>query len=721
MSQYFHRSPFVAICSALVAAAPLASAQYPPNAEYSDIITSPINSNISVAYKSPTAGTCTTVFSSQKQYTGYIGLPPYTLAPIQQNYSINTFFWFVEARNSPESAPLTIWLNGGPGSSSMIGLFQESGPCEVVEMADGTYGTQARMWGWDRSSNVLYIDQPAQVGFSYDTLTNASYDFIRDTFYSPPVAVPAGRPAYSFLNGTFGSNDGWATANTTEIAAHAAWHFLQTFLAAFPQYNPGARPNSTNISTTGVNLFAESYGGKYGPVFANFFEEQNAKRENGTLPKNKTLAISLSSLGIINGLVDDLIQDYYLPLFAYNNTYGVQAISQTDELNGLGDYSNTDACHASILACRNAMSSTDPDGDGDVISTNQLCEAAQYTCNNITIAYQESGYSVYDIRVKDPSPYPPAAYQQYLNQAAVQAAIGARVNYTESNALVQSAFISTGDTIRGGQLDDLAGLLEMGVRVALIYGDADYVCNWLGGQAVAFAVAALLPDYPASNASSRGSTPQTYLSGFNAAGYADIVVNSSYVGGAVRQWGNFSFSRIYDAGHMVPYYQPETAFTLFTRIIDGTDLSTGEPINLSNFTSTGPRNATHTNSVPSQPSPTCWVRAINSTCSTTDVQAMLAGSGVVEAGIWYANEDDYTPPSSSVTAGVPGTPIVRSTASSSSTTGKPSVTTVAPTGVYTATATPSVSSKGSGNPVAVDGSTVLGSLLLGLAGLIAGL
>ena len=45
----------------------------------------------------------------------------------------------------------------------MIGMFAENGPCEVVQMPDGSYGTQARMWGWDRSSNVLFIDQPAQV------------------------------------------------------------------------------------------------------------------------------------------------------------------------------------------------------------------------------------------------------------------------------------------------------------------------------------------------------------------------------------------------------------------------------------------------------------------------------------------------------------------------------------------------------------------------------
>lgn len=443
MAQYFRFPSVLATCAVVLQASSLARAQFLPVAEYSNIITSPINPNITIAYKQPEAGTCNTVFSTQKQYSGYIGIPPYTLAPIQQNSSINTFFWFFEARQNPETAPLTIWLNGGPGSSSMIGLFQEMGPCEVVQLADGSYGTSPRMWGWDRSSNILFIDQPAQVGFSYDTLTNASYNMMSDTYSEPPSPGPSSLPAYAYKNGTFGSFESWGTANTTETAAHATWHFLQSFLAAFPQYNPGVRPNSTNISTTGVNLFAESYGGKYGPVFANFFEEQNAKRDNGTLPANSTLEITLSSVGIVNGIIDDLIQDYWSSIYSYNNTYGVEAFDQTDELNGLGIYSGSGGCHDSILACRAAANATDPNDEGDVDATNTLCYKAQVTCNQISVMYQETGYNAYDIRVKNPSPYPPLAYKEYLNSVGVQAAIGARVNYTESNRLVQTGFITS--------------------------------------------------------------------------------------------------------------------------------------------------------------------------------------------------------------------------------------------------------------------------------------
>lgn len=61
------------IITSLLAAPLLALAQFPPPVEYSKILKSPINENITIAYKTPPAGTCTTAFSTQKQFTGYIG------------------------------------------------------------------------------------------------------------------------------------------------------------------------------------------------------------------------------------------------------------------------------------------------------------------------------------------------------------------------------------------------------------------------------------------------------------------------------------------------------------------------------------------------------------------------------------------------------------------------------------------------------------------------
>jgi len=135
---------------------PATLAQYPPTVTNLTTITSPVDGNITIAYKSPSPDTCRTAFDSQQQYTGWVNIPG--------TFATNTFFWFIEGREA--TTQLTIWLNGGPGTSSMLGMFNENGPCEVVELAEGKFGTQVREWGWDRGSNVLYIDQVRRIALS---------------------------------------------------------------------------------------------------------------------------------------------------------------------------------------------------------------------------------------------------------------------------------------------------------------------------------------------------------------------------------------------------------------------------------------------------------------------------------------------------------------------------------------------------------------------------
>ena len=63
-----------------------------------------------------------TIHAPSGATTGYIDISP----------TSHTFFWFFEARKNPETAPLTLWLNGGPGSDSMIGLFQGMWSSKVI-------------------------------------------------------------------------------------------------------------------------------------------------------------------------------------------------------------------------------------------------------------------------------------------------------------------------------------------------------------------------------------------------------------------------------------------------------------------------------------------------------------------------------------------------------------------------------------------------------------
>lgn len=662
---------------------PIAGQFLPPNTSDTGYRTiySPVNRNITIRFKSPPAGTCITAFPTQKQYTGYVSLPPYTLAPIQQQYSINTFFWFIEARTDSSTAPLTIYINGGPGSSSMVGLFLETGPCEVIEIAQGKLGTKAREWGWDRSSNILYIDQPNEVGFSYDTRNNGSLDLLNSTVSFPPSAVPPGQPAYTYLNGTFSSNNSNKTTNTTETAALAIWHMLQGFLGNFPQYNPAVRLNNTLSGVVGVNLFTESYGGKYGPAFAARWEQQNQLRKSGLIP-NKTLEIRLASLGIIQGCVDDLVQGRFYPMFANNNTYGVQVLSLVDQQAAASSFLAAGGCQQLIRSCRTAVAAMDPDDQGDKASVNQICQTAQVNCNNNLLGpYQKTGRSLYDITQKTPDPFPPSTYLEYLNLADVQGAIGAMVNYTETNPAVSNAFAQTGDYERGDQISQMGYLLSMGVRVALIYGDRDFICNWVGGEAVSFSIAAQSPNY----------------SPFYSAGYAAIVVNSTYVGGAVRQYGNLSFSRIYDAGHLVPAYQAETAFTVFTRIIMGSDISLGGPANLSSFSSNGTRNATLTNTIPPANRPTCYIRNIKNSCTDEQTELIRNDEGNIINDVLYSASSDWKAPASSVAvdAGYPGSipSVTTSLATVSGTLVVETTTSVVLTGVFVATSIPTTTRK----------------------------
>jgi hypothetical protein len=270
-------------------------------------------------------------------------------------------------------------------------------------------------------------------------------------------------------------------------------------------------------------------------------------------------------------------------------------------------------------------------------------------------------------------------------------------------------------------IQDLADLLKRGIRVALIYGDADYLCNWLGGQAVAFAIADTLPNYPWPATVDESGTSQSlsYSAGFAKAGYADIVINDSYVGGAVRQYGNLSFSRIYDAGHFIPYDQPETAFQVFARALYGKDLALGLEVDLGTFTSNGTENATYTNTIPDAPEPTCWIRSWNSSCSDEDMQAMRDDKGVAEFGIFYRNEDDVVRPSKTVEAGVPGAPMITPAGSSGADDEESGSSTFALTGLYTATVSPRPSRGASLRAAELGPGAGMGLLGLAVLGLMA--
>jgi carboxypeptidase C (cathepsin A) len=86
--------------------------------------------------------------------------------PTHTNSHRRVFYWYVEAAApvDPASAPLTLWTNGGPGCSGLFGLLEEMGPFRPTK--DGK-ALEANPLSWNRLSNIVYIEVPVGVGFSY--------------------------------------------------------------------------------------------------------------------------------------------------------------------------------------------------------------------------------------------------------------------------------------------------------------------------------------------------------------------------------------------------------------------------------------------------------------------------------------------------------------------------------------------------------------------------
>ena len=89
-----------------------------------------------------------------KQYSGYLDITE------GKHY----FYWFVESQKDPENAPVVLWLNGGPGCSSLFGNLGENGPFRVN--ADGKT-LVLNPHSWNTVANVIYLESPVSVGFSY--------------------------------------------------------------------------------------------------------------------------------------------------------------------------------------------------------------------------------------------------------------------------------------------------------------------------------------------------------------------------------------------------------------------------------------------------------------------------------------------------------------------------------------------------------------------------
>jgi cathepsin A (carboxypeptidase C) len=119
---------------------------------------------------------------------------------------------FFESRNDPKNDPVVLWLNGGPGCSSLTGLFLELGPSSINKKLETVYND----FSWNQNASVIFLDQPVNVGYSY------SGSSVSNT-------VAAGKDVYALLTLFFHQFPEYAKQDFHIAGESYAGHYIPVF------------------------------------------------------------------------------------------------------------------------------------------------------------------------------------------------------------------------------------------------------------------------------------------------------------------------------------------------------------------------------------------------------------------------------------------------------------------------------------------------------------
>ena len=188
-----------------------------------------------------------------------VELPPFTgtsfsgYLTVNQTYNSNLFFWFFPSQNEHTSdTPVVLWLQGGPGTTSLFGLFNELGPIFI----DANGNIKLRPISWNENYHLLFIDNPVGTGFSF-------------------------------------TRDDRGFALTEDDVARDLYECLTQFFRIY-----------TNYASNPFYTSGESYAGKYVPAITYKIHAEN-------LDPNVKVRINLKGMAIGDGVCDPINQYDY--------------------------------------------------------------------------------------------------------------------------------------------------------------------------------------------------------------------------------------------------------------------------------------------------------------------------------------------------------------------------------------------------------------------------
>ncbi|EYC23744.1 hypothetical protein Y032_0015g2811 [Ancylostoma ceylanicum] len=445
-----------------------------------------------------------------KQYTGYLSVSD----------TKKLFYWYIESESDPDNDPVVLWLNGGPGCSSLEGLFMEMGPFRARN-----YGSNIgrNKWTWNRVANIIYLDAPAGVGFSID------------------------------LNGTLAYTDD-EVADDNHIAI-SEWFKVTIFVILFIltssqchfQKFPHRRSNKFYVA-------GESYGGTYVPMLSARIvdDAENFPQFQGML--------------IGNGCMDDRLQ--YNSLIGYNYDHGFIDENQYRLAVDFCCFDNsTSGCDFYEMS-----------RDNDSICYNE--SLALYNANGDTNL--DPFFLYYTCRLDEPDPIvsmSSVVLRTHFKKVGYEQATPSCAHYNDSTVYLQREDVRQAlnipdiipqygscnndianqydmkETHYITQSDNVKKVIQAGHKAALFYGDVDSVCNAVHGSQFAYNLGLKMTG-PLRPYHDNEQKPPTI--------------------GFVNNYEGLDFLTVRGAGHFVASSneKPKEALQMFVNFLRGMDYST---------------------------------------------------------------------------------------------------------------------------------------------------
>ncbi|CAI5778655.1 lysosomal protective [Podarcis lilfordi] len=418
-------------------------------------------------------------------------------------------YWFVEAQgNGAADKPLVLWLNGGPGCSSIAGLLTEHGPF-TIQPDGATLGYNN--YAWNKLAHILYLESPVGVGYSYSD----SQDY---------------------------------RTNDTEVA-RVNYLALKEFLRLYPEYS------SKDLFLTG-----ESYGGIYIPTLAQWVMQDPSLNLKGIAVGNglssyETNDNSLVYFAYYHGLLGSrLWSDLQASCCSggkcnfhdnknLNCTLGMAEVIRIVDESGLNIYNLYAPCAGGVPGSYRYNDGMLVSYDlGNNFIRQPLRSSWREFLLTLPVASNKARLDPPCINTSSPT--------TYMNDPQVRKALHVKDNAPEWQMC--SFPVSRGyKRIYMTMNDQYLKLLgTMKYRILIYNGDVDMACNFLGDE---WFVDSLRQKVQVAR------RPWIYTD----------ENGQDQIGGFVKEYTNISFLTVKGAGHMVPSDRPRPAFNMFQRFITG--------------------------------------------------------------------------------------------------------------------------------------------------------